>query len=470
MRKLITLDSDLGEFGVCVGSFLVLLGAGVPALAGEMPDLRVSTLLGESRYIGPVFESDEPDPLQLEPSLSLSATSAAVAAETRGSDPLDIPLAKGAGSRIRVSQTAGYDNNVFRLSGAAAARAAGLAQMGDWLSTTRVGVGLEKFYAGQQLALDYDLSMARYGAFDFLNYNASTAVGRWRWTAGPNWKGELSTEYREALDDFAYYRSSRRSLGVTRQNTGSAFYRVVPGWEVGVQAAQGNRRYPDGTRPSNEIDFAGVDTVLRYVPDSGAVVAITRRKARGQYPNLPTDAGALAEKRFEQEEVFVEASLPLRSGTRGLIRMGTISRSYGRYPQNDFSGRNGLVGLEWQLTPRMQATGTLRYDVEPAQDFVSSYVATKRVGAGLVWDYSPKLRLEGRAEWRDAEYRGDPGFGVRTVARRHDQGMLTSVLATWQIAAHTRWVTSLARENRDSTEAGLSFNYWTLAGSLQWVF
>jgi len=470
MRQPVILDIDLGEFGVCVGSLLLVLGVGAPALAADMPALRASTLLGEPRYVGPVFESDEVDPLHLEPSRSLSTASAAVAAETRGSDPLDLPLGKGAGSRLRVSEAAGYDSNVFRLSGAAAARAAGLAHMGDWISTTRVGAGLEKFYAGQQLALDYELSMARYGAFDFLNHNASTAVGRWRWTAGPNWKGELSTEYREALDDFAYYRSSQRSLGVTRQNAGSAFYRVMPGWELGVQAAQGNRRYPDGTRPSNEIDFSGVDTVLRYVPDSGAMVAITRRKARGQYPNLPTDAGALAEKRFEQEEILVEGSLPLRSGTRGLMRLGTISRSYGRYPQNDFSGRNGLVGLEWQLTPRMQVTGTLRYDVEPAQDFVSSYVAIKRLGAGLMWDYSPKLRIEGRAEWRYAEYRGDPGFGTRAVARRQDQGLLTSVIATWQVAAHTRWVTSLARENRDSTEAGLSFNYWTLAGSLQWVF
>lgn len=50
------------------------------------------------------------------------------------------------------------------------------------------------------------------------------------------------------------------------------------------------------------------------------------------------------------------------------MRLGTISRSYERYPQNDFSGRNGLVGLEWRLTPRMRVTGTLRYDVEPAQD------------------------------------------------------------------------------------------------------
>lgn len=464
------MDFDLGEFSVRVGGVLLLLGAGVPALASDLPVLRTSTLLGEPRRAGPVFESDEPDALQLEPSRGLSAASAEVAAEARGRDPLDLPLGKGIGSRFRVSETVGYDSNVFRLSGAAAATAAGLAQMGDWLSTTRVGVGLEKSYAGQQLALDYDLSLARYGAFDFLDHNASSAVGRWRWTAGPSWKGELSTEYREALDDFAYYRSRQRSLGVTRQNTGSAFYRVAPGWEVGVQAAQGKRRYPDGTRPSNEIDFAGVDTVLRYVPDSGAVVAITRRRARGQYPNLPTEAGSLAEKRFEQEEVFVEASLPLRSGTRSLLRMGTISRSYGRYPQNDFSGRNALLGLEWQLTPRTQLSGTLRYDVEPAQDFVSSYVATRRLGGGLVWDYSPKLRVEGRMEWRDAEYRGDPGFGAQLASRRKDQGLFTSVAATWQVAAHTRWVTSLTRENRDSTEAGLSFNYWTLAGSLQWLF
>ena len=60
---------------------------------------------------------------------------------------------------------------MFRLSGPAAAKSAQLARLGDWYSVTRLGLGLDKAYAGQQWVLDYDLSLARYGAFEFLNHN-----------------------------------------------------------------------------------------------------------------------------------------------------------------------------------------------------------------------------------------------------------------------------------------------------------
>ena len=83
-------------------------------------------------------------------------------------------------------------------------------------------------------------------------------------------------------------------------------------------------------------------------------------------------------------QFFIAFMAALAAVALALVLIWTISRSYGRYPQNDFSGRNALLGLEWQLTPRTQLSGTLRYDVEPAQDFVSSYVATKRLGGGLV--------------------------------------------------------------------------------------
>ncbi len=467
---MINRGTDLNEFGVRVGGALLLMSAGLPAFASDAPSLRASTLLGEPQRPGLLFESDEADPPALEMSRGLSEASARVAAEERGSDPVDVPLGKGIGSRIAVGEALAYDSNVFRLSGPAAAKAAGLARMGDWYSVTRLGLGLDKSYAGQQWVLDYDLALARYGAFDFLNHNATTAVGRWRWTAGPDWRGELSAEHREALDDFAYYRQQQRSLGVTRQLTGSAFYQLVPDWQVGVQVAQGSRRYPDGSRPSNEIDFAGVDTVLRYAPASGAVVALTRRRATGQYPNAPTIAGGLAESRFEQDEVFAEAALPLRSGTRVLAQVGTVSRSYGRYPQNDYAGRNGLLGLEWRVTPRTQLSGTLRYDVEPAQDFVSNYVAVKGLRLGAGWDYSARLRVEGRLEWRAAEYRGDPGFGVSSPGRREDRGVLAALAGSWQLTPRTKWVTTLTREQRDSNQAGLSFNYWAVAGSVQWLF
>lgn len=127
------------------------------------------------------------------------ATSRRSGLPRRGSAPLDLPLGRGIGSRISIGETIAYDSNVFRLSGPAAAKSAQLARMGDWYSVTR-GLGLDKAYAGQRWVLDYDLSLALRGRRGFLNHNASTAVGRWRWTAGPEWNGELSAEHREAPD------------------------------------------------------------------------------------------------------------------------------------------------------------------------------------------------------------------------------------------------------------------------------
>lgn len=79
------------------------------------------------------------------------------------------------------------------------------------------------------------------------------------------------------------------------------------------------------------------------------------------------------------------------------------------------------------------------------------------LGGGLVWDYSPKLRVEGRMEWRDAEYRGDPGFGAQLASRRKDQGLFTSVAATWQVAAHTRCGRVSPRERTGFDRGWLEF-------------
>ncbi len=57
----------------------------MPALANDAASLRVSTLLGEQRSAVLLFESDELDPPALEMARSLSAESARVAAEPRGS-------------------------------------------------------------------------------------------------------------------------------------------------------------------------------------------------------------------------------------------------------------------------------------------------------------------------------------------------------------------------------------------------
>jgi hypothetical protein len=454
--------------GGSLGGVLLALGVNGPVMAGELPPLRLSTVL--SGASGPnllVFESDEPSP----PQLNLSQSLAAADLPERGETPGDLPLGKGAGSRIAMSEVLSYDSNVFRLRDAAAASAAGLSGRGSWHSLTRLELGLDKRHAGQQWLLDLEANANRYGSFDFLNHTTRTAVGRWRWSAGPDWQGEVGAEHREALDDYAYFRNPVRSIATTRVLSGSAFYRLTNGWQVGTQVAEGSRRYKDGTRPTNELDFGTVDLILRYAPEGRGTATLTRRRARGQYPNAPADdAGTLAEKRFQQEETSLELSLPTGTGSRYLMRVASVSREYGRYPQSNYSGHSALVGAEWQVTPRSQLSGVLRYDVEPAQDFVSSYVATRGARLGWIWAYSPRTRLEGRYEWRDAQYRGDPGFGVAVTSRREDKVGQAQLTATHQMSPRLRWILSLLREQRESNQAEWSYTDWTMAGSVQWAF
>ncbi|MBN9698603.1 MAG: hypothetical protein J0L85_22690, partial [Zoogloea sp.] len=73
-------------------------------------------------------------------------------------------------------------------------------------------------------------------------------------------------------------------------------------------------------------------------------------------------------------------------------------------------------------------------------------------------------------EWRDAQYRGDPGFGVAVTSRREDKVGQAQLSATHQMSPRLRWILSLLREQRDSNQAEWSYTDWTMAGSVQWAF
>ena len=75
---------------------MLLLGSGLPALASDVPPLRVSTLLGEVRRPVSLFESDELDPPELGMSRSLGEASQQMATVEQGSEAGDLPLGKSA--------------------------------------------------------------------------------------------------------------------------------------------------------------------------------------------------------------------------------------------------------------------------------------------------------------------------------------------------------------------------------------
>jgi hypothetical protein len=457
----------------------LLVGLGLPAclaLAAEAtPEstaLKPSDSLG-ARPAGLARAPEASDPLPppqliLTPTLSLWLTRSADAAASGLESPW---REKRAGLRFDVSQAFSRDSNVFRFPDQTAARAAGFERMSDWMAATRLAMNLDKTFSRQRLRLDYALTRSLYQNFDFLDNTAH--IGSFAWSRGEEgdfFSAGANADYRKELEDYGSFRTPVRSMRDTRRLAAEAFLRPLAGVQVGARVQDERRRYPDGTRPGNELDARGADLVLRYVPRPGNTLALTGRRTRGTYPSLRPEAGLVSDTEYDQDELLAEFAWTARSGSRLLAGLGRVKRDYAHPTLSDFSGNTGQLGVEWQLTPRTQVVAATRYAIGPADDLATRYVRSRNQDLGMNWDYSPKLRLTARLEWGKDNYRGDPPAGAEAQAARRDEQRGLALAVTYRLGARTQLVLETARNKRESNLPGLDYENWTALGRLEWTY
>lgn len=456
----------------------LVAGLGVPlgAWAADAPPDATALKPSETLGAPPAGVPRAPEPadplpppqLMLTPTLSLWLTRP----DDQAASGLESPWReKRAGLRFDVSQALSRDSNVFRFADKATASAAGFERMADWLSATRLAMNLDKTFSRQRLRLDYALTRSLYQNFDFLDNTAHIGSVAWnRGDEGDFFSAGASADYRKELEDYGSFRTPVRSMRDTRRVAAEAFLRPLAGVQVGARLQDERRRYPDGTRPGNELDARGADLVLRYVPRAGNTLALIGRRTRGTYPSLRPEAGLVSDTEYDQDELLAEFAWTARSGSRLLAGLGRVKRDYEHPTLSDFSGNTGQIGVEWQVTPRTQLVAATRYSIGPADDLATRYVRSRNQELGMNWDYSPKLRLTARLEWVKDNYRGDPPADAGAQPTRRDEQRGLSLALTYRLGARTQLIFETARAKRDSTLPGVEYENWTALGRFEWTY
>ena len=95
-----------------------------------------------------------------------------------------------------------YDSNLYRRSGSAGDRSAGLPAKADTIVEPRAGLKIDKMVSLQQLGLDLNVHTHRYSNSDYINYTGWRNSVYWNWAAGKRISGLVRYSDNKALSGF----------------------------------------------------------------------------------------------------------------------------------------------------------------------------------------------------------------------------------------------------------------------------
>lgn len=364
---------------------------------------------------------------------------------------------------LRLSTSILWDANVFRVADSAPdpQLAQGIPGKSDRVTTTTLGLRVDKAYAQQRFQLDASQTATRYSKFTLLNLDAFQYHGAWLWTLSPRITGTLSADHAQSLIPFTDLTSPQRNVRVTDTRTLNVDGWMFGGWHVLVGAVNTDVKTSQVflAQPSYNTD-AG-EAGLKYVAQSGNSVAATARSIRGTNTNLSQGLDQVNfiadEFRVQERELIATWTTSGKSTLNG--RLTRTNRYNQGLAQRDFSGTNSDLSYVWAVDGRLTYNFSAGRSILPwTADTQASYRVDDR------FSFSPSLRISDSTTVRMSAYRLVSDFRGPIVplagpARRDD---LRSVqfAVDWSPPMRRRNVllTGSVQRDRRSSNAGFDFD------------
>jgi len=349
-----------------------------------------------------------------------------------------------------------WDANVFRLPGSVdPLLALGKPNKDDRISTTYVGLRIDKSFAQQRFQLDVTETTTRYNNFTFLDFDALDYRGAWLWHLTPRLSGALSTEHRQALVPFADFRGFQRNISNTDRRNFNLDGWLAGGWHLLLGVFDSETKYSQVFLPQTSSRSRGADAGLRYIAASGSSVTATRRSSKGTTINQPLDPVNFIDDGFRIQESELQSTW-LVSGKSALNgRLAWVERSHEHFPQRDFSGMAGNFDYTWTPTAKLRLVLSARRDIGAWWDLISSYSVSDTLSFTPTWQASTKTVVRMRLDCAQRDYRGPV---IANPGPLRDETVCSAGLgADWTPLRYVTFSANLQRDQRSSNYSAFDF-------------
>ena len=317
-----------------------------------------------------------------------------------------------------VSAGVNYDDNLFRFSSPAQAKAAlGSSDASDVMKQLEVGVLVNLRLSRQLVSLSSSLSENKFNRFDYLDYQGKSNSLQWDWRLGSSFYGELSASENESIAGFNETRSAVKNLRTVDRQFASINWSFKPDWTIYASREHVKLdNESDGSRVLNREDEI-TEGGIRFLSPLNTQLGLAYRIADATFPDRSGPVKLFFGDASSQKEAIATAAWMPGPKTRISTRLSHVNLKRNISSGRDFSGFSQRFGLDYQATDKVNLNLAAYQVVSPVDDVVSTYVKSKGADIGSTWNMTSKLSLSGNLGYSENTYLGSAGISTNSEER-----------------------------------------------------
>jgi exopolysaccharide biosynthesis operon protein EpsL len=368
-----------------------------------------------------------------------------------------------------------HDDNLFRLSDNPGPSASIPSTQSDWITSTSLGLRIDKPWSLQRFQLSATASNYRYRNFSFLNFSGVDYRAAWLWQVTPRLTGRLTADREQSLNNYADYRGSytARNTRVNENRRFDADWWLQGSWHLLGGGAEYQQRNGQLYNADGDYRLRSVEAGGKYVAESGSNISLLGRSGRGDYLNRSEISPY--DNRFDQNEAEIRA-IWLASGKSTLDgRLTHVERKYEHLNNLDYSGTTGRLDYSWAPTAKLHVDLVAAREISSYQEYIvtsynSSYYVADSLSVAPVWLVSDKTSLRLKYEQGQRDFRGELSPGAVVPAQRSDKPRTLLLGLDWTPTRTLSLNGTLKWDRRSSNITGLDYSEASAAFSAQLAF
>lgn len=304
-----------------------------------------------------------------------------------------------------ISTSLTFDDNVFRFSSPAQAKAAfGSSVTSDVVKRLDLGVDVSFRLSRQLVTLSANTNESRYNRFNILDNTGKSYGLGWNWRLGNDLYGELSTSKNVSLAGFTEIRNPVNNVITFTRQRASINWDIHPEWTLHVSDEQVKIENELSSFNSLDRNDEIVEGGVRYQNPTGTQLGLAYRVIASEFPNRTGFAQFFFGDESKLKTIIASAAWAPTKKSRLSAQLAQVNIEYQNKPQRNFQGISQRWNLDQSVSAKTNINLTAYQEVYPIDDVESTYVETTGAAINSTWSLTSKVSLRGGLGYEERAY------------------------------------------------------------------